>query len=72
MVWRYFEVLFSDCFGKQYVSLISTTEESPYSTKYSFATGFNGCKIVDFKETTREDYRFNNKKFFKPIRNVLE
>ena len=61
---NYFEVLYKDCFQKLHVCLIATDRKSPYDTDYSFATGFDGCKIVDFKETTFENFRSNKRKYF--------
>lgn len=61
---NYFEVLYCDCFDRKHVHLLATKETTPYKTNYAYATGFNGCKIIDYKQTDREHYRANKIQFF--------
>lgn len=56
---KYFEILYSNCFDKKYVALQCTEDNKPNVPK------FNGCKLIECKETTFEAYRNNIIKFFK-------
>lgn len=55
---KYFEILYSNCFDKKYVTLQCTEGNKPNVPK------FNGCKQIDYKETTLEAYRNNIIRFF--------
>ncbi len=69
---NYFEVLYSDCFNRKHVHLLATKEETPLKTNQAYATGFNGCKIVDYKPTDFEHYRTNKFQFFNPQLIVMD
>lgn len=58
---KYFEILYHNWHGDKYVALRygKTIED----TKRNFPTS-HGCKLLDIKETTFEDYRTNRIRFF--------
>ena len=58
---KYFEILYKDCFGKRYVGL--SYGNSIQEVKEKFPT-FNGCKLIDCKETTYENYISNKIQHF--------
>ena len=61
---NYFEVLYSDAFNRKHVALLSTKEETPYQTNCAYATGYNGCKIIEYKRTDFEHFRGNKIQFY--------
>lgn len=58
---KYFEILYKNCFDKKYVSM--SYAESEEEARKKFPT-FNGCKLIDCKETTCENYRHNKIEHF--------
>lgn len=58
---KYFEILYKNCFDKKYVGMsYGETEEE---VKEKFST-FNGCRMIDCKETTYENYKRNKIRYF--------
>lgn len=58
---KYFEILYKNCFDKKYVGMsYGETEEE---VKEKFQT-FNGCRMIDCKETTYENYKRNKIRYF--------
>lgn len=57
----YFEILYHNCFNQKYVCLQygETIEE----VKKNFPT-FNGCRMIDCKETDYQNYKRNIIKHF--------
>lgn len=58
---KYFEILYKNCFDKKYVGM--SYGESEEEVRNKFPT-FNGCRIIDCKETTYEDYKRNKIQHF--------
>lgn len=58
---KYFEVLYKNCFGDKYVTLKGGN--SIEEVKINFPT-FNGCMLIDCKETSYQNYRSNTIQHF--------
>ena len=59
---KYYEILYSNCFNNKYVALKACQNENEFKN-YSF----DGCKVIDFKETSFNDFRTNSIKHFKEV-----
>ncbi|MGN1342047.1 MAG: hypothetical protein ACI4VL_02305 [Bacilli bacterium] len=59
MKYKYFEILYQNCFDKKYVALkcARNIEEIMKNIPSS-------CKILDYKETTQENMRYNKIIYF--------
>lgn len=58
---KYFEILYKNCFDQKYVGF--SYGKSLEDVKEKFPT-FNGCRLIDCKETTYADYRVNKIRYF--------
>jgi hypothetical protein len=62
---KYFEVLYKNCIGTNLIALVATQHENPTIPTVAFDFGWNGNRIIDYKETDFSSYRANSKRFFK-------
>lgn len=62
---NYFEVLYKNWHGDKKVTIVATPNDNPKIATISFDFNWNGNKLIDYKETSQENYKFNIYKFFK-------
>jgi len=62
---KYFEVLYTNCFGTKIAALIATSHNTPEEPTSEFNFNWNGNTLVEYKETTQQHYRANTYCFYK-------
>lgn len=61
---KYFEVLYSDCFGKKKAALVATPHATPETPTTDFNFSWNGNRLIEYRETDHRSYRTNIYRFY--------